>query len=217
MLSLDAFTSAVFPTLCCVVLFWCSLCIVFVLSCSVSHIVLLLLCCVVLRCVALRCAAVRGGAVRRGVVWLLLLPLLEEEDCCLCWKKKKEEGGGRRRKEGGRRRRGGGGGGAGGAATKTKTPQHNVGNKNIQIIHRIYQWLTDNAWRLGYCSVMEQTISWRGSWKRGKRAQHGKLLLWHRIRTCGLCQNAHVDAVSFGAWLQAQFKSALLLERRRHF
>ena len=68
----NAFTSAVFPTLCCVVLFWCSLCIVFVLSCSVSHIVLLLLCCVVLRCVALRC-----GAARRGAVWCGCC-------CCLC-------------------------------------------------------------------------------------------------------------------------------------
>ena len=38
-----AFTSAVLPTPHCVVLLFCSLCTVFVLSCSVSHIVLLLL------------------------------------------------------------------------------------------------------------------------------------------------------------------------------
>ena len=35
----------------------------------------------------------------------------------------------RRRRRGEEERRGGGGGGAGGAATKTKTPQHNVGKK----------------------------------------------------------------------------------------
>ena len=59
------------------------------------------------------------------VLLLLLLLLFVEEE----GRRKEEEGGGGRKEEGG---------GAGGAATKTKTPQHNVGKNNWCLLETLF-------------------------------------------------------------------------------